>query len=245
VHLDVSLDPIVLGLTPRLIIDGAKSGKKIVELLVGLYQLRKFLKNEPPKSTESLDGKVRIENNSGQVTIADRVVYNIYGNNNVVHQAMSRNFEALESDSAVTGYEITDNEEKPLVAIEREEFSALTVEPSHPTTNEDPSQREVVDRSTLTVFKVVFDNKYKWDFIYRGHKISARINDESFWSKVEAGDPFSKGDSLVVDLSIKQEYDGALNTFVDKSYDVVKVISHIPRERQINLDFPQEPASDK
>jgi hypothetical protein len=39
-----------------------------------------------------------------------------------VKDTLVQSFESLENDNSITGYEITDNQEKPLVCVDKKEF---------------------------------------------------------------------------------------------------------------------------
>jgi len=92
-----------------------------------------------------------------------------------------------------------------------------------------------IQQSGFLIFKIVFDDKSKWDFIYRGNKINAKILDDMFYDKVDKGEKFSKGDSLEVDLEITQYFEESVNVFLNRSYTITKVHQHRPREKQLNL----------
>jgi hypothetical protein len=61
------------------------------------------------------------------------------------------------------------------------------------------------------------------------------MRDKEFQSRVERGQAFSKGDILAATLVIHQKLDPTLNTYVNKSYDIVMVSAHIPRSEQPKL----------
>ncbi|MBS1912285.1 MAG: hypothetical protein JST22_09895 [Bacteroidetes bacterium] len=237
VHLDLEAVkaalPLVAMITPVPV-------KDVVDVLVAIFDLRKFLKGEPPKAISPVDGKVQIENNNGQITIAEQVVYNIYGDNATVQQALANNFKALDEDPAVTGYEITDGGENPLIQIDREEFADLANDADFlPADSEDPRIRIISERANLGIIRPAFDARYKWDFQYRTQKITARVLDAAFQARIDSGEAFHKGDRLVVDLEISQEFDNALNGYLDKAFRVAHVIQHIPREQQPDLFNPE------
>lgn len=89
----------------------------------------------------------------------------------------------------------------------------------------------------LNLLKVVFDKRYKWEFYKHGVKISASIKDDSFLDRVASGEAFAKGDVLVTKLQTNQKFDSALNAFINKSYEVLEVLNHIPRSKQMKLEI--------
>ena len=87
---------------------------------------------------------------------------------------------------------------------------------------------------------ISFDDKLKSDFYFKGNKISAKINDVDFYKRVDKGESFAKGDVLEVELEIKQVFETSVNTFVNKSYKIKRIINHILRNEQSKLDFDNE-----
>jgi len=77
----------------------------------------------------------------------------------------------------------------------------------------------------------------KWAFYYEGNKFSAKINDDEFVRLLDSGEKFAKGDALEAEFEIKQEYYEPANTYINKSYRVIRIIRHIPRPEQGRLDF--------
>ena len=53
--------------------------------------------------------------------------------------------------------------------------------------------------------------------------------------RINKGERFGKGDTLIADIEIVQEYDENLNAFMNKSYTVIKILEHIERPAQGNL----------
>jgi len=74
------------------------------------------------------------------------------------------------------------------------------------------------------------------NFIY--NKITAKIS-EDFFAKIDSGEKFAKGDSLEAEFEIRQEFDLAANTYINKGYKITKIINHIPRVEQSVLEFPK------
>ena len=87
----------------------------------------------------------------------------------------------------------------------------------------------------LTISKLVLDNsERKWEFVYQGSKIGAKISDDLFWKKILAGEVrFANGDVLVGDLKIIREFDNTLGAYLNKEYCVLNVRQHLPRTNKI------------
>jgi hypothetical protein len=80
----------------------------------------------------------------------------------------------------------------------------------------------------------------KWDFYYRGNKISARINDPNFYELIDKGEAFAKGEILEVELQINQIFEESVNTFINKSYQINRIINHYKRDEQKKIEFDND-----
>ena len=195
--------------------------------------MKKFLKGKDLKSKEITGNKVKIENEKGDIIYIDNFVQNIYQNNTIIKDALSQSFETLENDNTITGYEVTDKNEKPLVRVDRAEFEYMSLKSDEILDGE----RITTIAATLNIIRISFDEKLKSDFYFKGNKISVKINDPEFYERVDKGESFAKGDILEVELEIKQLFESSVNTFVNKSYKVNRIIRHIGRNEQSKLDF--------
>ena len=61
-----------------------------------------------------------------------------------------------------------------------------------------------------------------------------------FYKRVDKGESFSKGDVLEVELEIKQVFESSVNTFINKSYKIKRIINHEKREEQGKLDLDND-----
>ena len=134
------------------------------------------------------------------------------------------------------GFEITDKNEKALVRVDKSEFVDL----SQKSEEVEEGERKIVEAATVNVVRVSFEENLKWDFYYRGIKISAKIADPSFYELIDKGEAFAKGDVLEVELQINQKFDESVNTFVTKSYQVNKIVRHLSRNEQQKINFKPE-----
>jgi hypothetical protein len=208
----------------------------IITTVVGLIELKKFLKGKKAKEIQQHGDKTKITNKDGNVFIIDYAVFNIYEHNSIVKDALAQNFDALNNDPAITGFEITDKNETPLVRVERNEFIDL----SQKTEEVEDDERRIIEAATINIIRVSFEENLKWDFYYRGIKISARIIDPSFYELIDKGEAFAKGDLLEVELQINQKFEESVNTYVTKSYQINKISRHLSRNEQQKINFKKE-----
>jgi hypothetical protein len=211
-------------------------GAAIINSVVGLIELKKFLKGKRAKDVQQQGDKTKIVNNDGNVIIIENSTFNIYEHSPVVKDALAQNFDSLNNDPAITGFEITDNYEKTLVRVEKNEFADL----AQKSEDVEAGERKLVEAATVNVLRVSFEENLKWDFYYRGIKIPAKIADPSFYELIDNGEAFAKGDVLEVELQITQKFDESVNTYVTKSYQVNKIIRHLSRNQQQKINFKPE-----
>jgi hypothetical protein len=215
--------------------ENAELAATIVTVLVGLIEVKKFLKGRKPKSIETREEKTKIINEKGDVLIIENATFNIYENSPIVKDALSQNFDAINNDPSITGFEITDKSEKPVIRIEREEFSDLALKSEEISNDE----RIIKEAATLNIVRLSFEESLKWEFYYKGNKVSAKIKDPNFYELINKGESFAKGDILEVELQINQKWDESVNTFVNKSYQINKIIRHILRNEQQKFKFEE------
>lgn len=232
IHIDL-IETVLDGLKNLLTRENAETAGSIIGAFVGLIELKKFLKGKEPKSKKTSGDKVKIENENGDVIYIENFVQNVYQNNTVIKDALSQSFETLENDSSITGYEVTDKNEKPLVRVNRDEFEYMSLKSDEILDGE----RVTVIAATLNIIRISFEDKLKSDFYFKGNKISVKINDPEFYERIDKGAAFSKGDILEVELEIKQVFESSVNTFVNKNYKVNRIIRHIGRNEQSKLNF--------
>ncbi len=208
----------------------------IIAGFVGLIEIKKHLKGKEAKSEEKAGDRIKIENEKGQVIYVDSFVQNIYNTNTIIKDALSQSFETLENDNSITGYEITDRNNKPLIRVERDEFEYISTKSEELLEGE----KNITIAARLNIIRISFDDKLKSDFYFKGNKISAKINDIEFYKRVDKGESFSKGDVLEVELEIKQVFESSVNTFINKSYKIKRIINHEKREEQGKLDLDND-----
>lgn len=207
---------------------------QILTILTGLLGLKKFLKGKKAKTVKKSGEQVTVEANDNNTIVVDKRTFNIYSSNTNINESISKNFECLNSDSSIEGFKISDKSDVPILDIPKSDFDSLA---SKNEIFEEESKSKIIHDAKLIVFKIVFDEKYKWQFYYKGIKISASVSDKSFFKIIDEGKKFSKGDILVCELQINQLYDKTVNAYVNKSYEINRVTQHTPRPEQQKFEF--------
>jgi hypothetical protein len=213
----------------------------IVTITGGLYKFKQWLGGRTIAKTSTEGDKTTIEDTNGDVIVINGNVYNLYANNQTVNDAISSGFSNLANDPSVEAIEISDDKDV-LFRAEQSEFSTIATK----VVIENENTRTSTINVNLVINKMIFEDKNrKWEFIYSGNKISAPISDDSFFESIDNGEKFAKGDQLIVELEITQEYDDALDTYLNKSYKVLRVIEHIGRSSPKQLDILNDINPDK
>jgi len=232
VHIQI-IDIIVESLKNIFTTENIAIGSTIIGSLVGLIELKKFLKGSNPEIIKKEGDDVTIKNGKGDVTVFKDFTFNVYQTNQIARDSLEQNFATLISDSSIEGVVFTDIDEKPLVSVQRQDFEDLISKKE-----EDKNGDKMVTTSAkLNIVRLSFDESLNWEFYYHGNKIGAKIKDPKFFERINNGETFAKGDILEVELLIRQVFDLSVNTFINKSYQVNRIINHIPRDEQQKLNF--------
>lgn len=152
--------------------------------------------------------------------------------------AIGRTMESLSNDEKVAGVAIVRNSDSPLpeIVIPREVFREIA-----PTVREDGNQRIVEEDCDLQIEKALLvRGNRKWEFRWRGVKISAPVIDQRFYDDFFAHRiTIAPGDELKARLVIRQARDQDTGIYANVGYEVVQVYQHIPRVQQMQM--PVEP----
>lgn len=150
-------------------------------------------------------------------------------------KSISKTFEAVEKDKNITSFGFTKNidDETPDILIPRKYFPLL----SQPIELEEP-QREIQEVADLQIKRAILERtKRKWEFIWRGIKISAPVLCENFYQDFFSHKiTVAPGDSLEAVLKIYQSRDEDTGIYTNSKYEVILVQKHIPRNMQPDLD---------
>jgi hypothetical protein len=178
----------------------------------------------------------------GDVIILPKEAYEPYRRareNPDVNQPISQAFEILEEDEEVRslGFARSQREKSDLpFEIGREQFSEVA-RPREALTD---GQREVtVSATPLQVVRALFeDTSRRWQFVWRGIRISAPITDKDFRGRLVRGEiSLTHGDVFIADLRIVQRADAA-GIWVNESYEAIRIVGHLRREEQGDLLQP-------
>jgi len=197
--------------------------------------LTKFLRGKKPRKTQEMaDGiHTKIENNNGNVYTIKTETFNlIVGADTFTPLTQALN--VIDTNPSIEGVELLDEKGEVMADVNKDEIKDII---SSPPVELDEKRIVIKDNVTLFATKLSWDPNIKWSFIYKGNKITAKIVDPLFYKGIEEGERFAKGDQFVVRLEIVQHFDKGANTFINKKYRVLKILKHIPRAQQGDIQF--------
>lgn len=191
-----------------------------------------FLRAQKPKEViDAGDNVIIVNGNNNQITVS-KVVYKAYANNPKIEKEIIETIKPIQDDEEITGFVVLEpKSDYKVLSIPRDEFDLYQTQ-NELFTSQNRSKRLLAEQ--LIVYKVVFGAGPKWQFYtLSGHKIPASMGDKEFLQRLDK-ERFGKGDVLVCDVDIDEEFDESLGIYVPKSYKITKV-----REHKIKADSSQ------
>lgn len=215
------------------LIPNQEASKEVMETAKDIIDIKKHLGGEKPKEVKYNDNgeNVEIINTKGNIIIKRVKSYKILGSNKQVDSYLTNTFRAVEDDSNIKDFRV-DLENSSYIEVERSEFPLMRKS----SILDDVKTREnVKNQVELIIFKVVMEKGYKWDFLYAGGKISADILDQTLFDNIDEGLKFGKGDRLIGDLRIVEEFNESLQAFEIKRYEVIRFYEKQDRPTEFKL----------
>ena len=197
-----------------------------IAIASGFYGLKKFLgrHGKAISAEDEPNGKSKITAQDGSTITVMGGVTNLYVNCPQVSESVSSSFDALDNDPRIESMSISSDGDVTFSA-DRSEFGMIASSPSYESTKTNTMEED----TTLTVVKPVLERSTtrKWEFVWRGTKVTANISDKKFMDRLD-DELFGIGTSMDVRLKIAQEFDDGLKAFINKRYEVVRVYSVAP-----------------
>lgn len=145
--------------------------------------------------------------------------------------AVAKTFDAIADDSEVTGLAFVESIDSPPpdFVIPRDAIQNAAAPPVR-----EPEERVKIEPADLYIVKAILERgRRKWEFSWRGFKITAPVTHDEFHARFRAHEiTIAPGDQLSVRLAVKQQCDPATGIYTNVSYEVVEVLEHIPGLRQ-------------
>jgi hypothetical protein len=148
--------------------------------------------------------------------------------------AIGRTMESISKDEKVTGVAIVPKVDSPPpeIVISRDMLPQIA-----PTIRDDGNQRLVEEDCDLQIVKAILvRSDRRWEFRWRGVRISAPVLDQTFYDEFFAHRiTIAPGDEFKARLVIRQTRDQDTGIYANVGYDVVQVYRHIPRVQQMHI----------
>lgn len=200
---------------------------EIVSVVGGLYGFANWLKGRKPSKIENKGDEVEITNDKDEKTIININVYNIFNENKAVRDNIAKQFSVLEKSEYIEGFKFESNGIS--TCISEEDFSAVATK--FDTLNNENKEpiREILTNRKILIIRPSFDKDLKWDFVFEGQKLSAKMEDKAMIHIINQGEEFSKGDFMLVDLEVIKFYDNDLgiHMITKDSYKILRYKEHI------------------
>lgn len=149
--------------------------------------------------------------------------------------AINKSLDSVVSDEKISGMGFVSDMSSPDPSI------LLTSKLIRDTTliapDEISNTRIIEEQCELQIVKAILErSRRKWEFIWRGVRISAPVIDSVFYQEFFAHRiKIAPGDLLNVRLAIKQIRDPDIGIYTNVGYDVIEVFNHVPQMEQADL----------
>ena len=148
--------------------------------------------------------------------------------------AIGRTIDSISCDDKILGLGFVRSMDAPVpeIVLAQEAFSGVAS-----VTHDSGNQRTIEEDSDLQIVKAILErSRRKWEFRWRGVKISAPVLDDHFYDEFFSHQiRIAPGDELKAKLLIKQTRDSDTGIYANTGYEVVQVYRHIPRMQQAEL----------
>jgi hypothetical protein len=196
--------------------------KRLLETVQQSLDLFKFLRGKAPAKIERQDNHaVAVTNNNGQITVVHIEALNLTMSDKGGDAAQAFIGKVLQQGKGIDAVSVESEHKVIARASESDAKYFGKVEATTPV-------NQVTARMSLMIETASFKEGNKWKFNDGATSQLIAIEDGDFLKRVDSGEPFRKGDVLVVDMRITQHqsYSGAP---IKTDKVIVKVIEHQQR----------------
>jgi len=210
--------------------DNINISAEIISVVAGLYGFVKWLKSKIKKA-EKVDDGVEVTLENGDKTTININVYNTFNESKIVRESIAKQISALDKNKDISGFRFESNETN--VYISDEEFSSVVKTISSLNSEAKEPIKDILEDRKILIIRPSFDKDLKWDFVFDGQKISAKMNDEAMIKVIDNGEQFAKGDYMLVDIEVTKFYDNDLGVHLitKDSYKILRYKEHIKIEQ--------------
>lgn len=185
----------------------------------------KFLGGKPPESIKQEGDSFAITNIKGDVKYFSQNV-TVLLNDSKAGDAIEQLIKKPMEQAGITEVSIEEKEKNETVTIDYEDRECFT------DVSRDHDILESTVERALYIESVKFREGNKWEFHDGQSRLSAAIKDEEFLARINNGEPFAKGDMLLVDLHSVQKFRrGKLIV----QHEIIRVKEHRKRLSQLTI----------
>jgi hypothetical protein len=214
--------------------------RTIVLGIISAFIYERMLSTHQDVKVEVQTTEVIVESGNERIIIP-RQIYDatrIAAGNPQFVGAIGRAMESVSGDQCVGGLAIVPRMDSPAPAllIPRDVFPQIA-----PNVRDEGNTRFIEEDCDLQIVKAILERgQRKWEFRWRGVKISAPVLDQNFYTEFFAHQiTIAPGDELKARLLIRQTKDEETGIYANVGYEVVRIFEHIPRMQQQRLpDHP-------
>lgn len=210
-----------------------EAAKAIVYGIIATHIYEIAIKTDTPTNIVVSSEMVVIESGKNKI-IVPRNVYEAkkqLEKSDRFNSAVGQVFHGALSDPSISGIGLKTDIGKtpPSIYVPREKFAIFDARRI-----EEEGTREIVEFANLEISRAILSRgNRKWEFFWRGIKISAPVLDDRFYDRFFAHDiTIAPGDGLRVALRIIQRQDPDTGIFINEKYEVIEVHEHLPRMQQ-------------
>jgi len=144
--------------------------------------------------------------------------------------SIQRLIDTVKKDDSIKTFGITQDTtiRKPEIEIQKYRLEEIS---TYESTNENADINTIEEEAKLEISKAILERGVrKWEFVWRGVKVSAPILDNEFYDNFFSHEiKIAPGDVLDVNLRIIQRRIPDVSIYENIKYEVVKVYKHTPR----------------
>jgi hypothetical protein len=144
-------------------------------------------------------------------------------------------FRSIDQDDSIESIGITTKMDgpPPELQVQRDNIHDAATASNQP----EPNQRVIPEQAEIQILRAILERgKRRWEFSWRGIRISAPVTDARFYEEFFAHRiKIAPGDILQVTLLIRQNRDPDTGVYTNVDYEVSEVFKHTPRITQMEM----------
>jgi hypothetical protein len=192
------------------------------------------------------DVKVEIKDDSVVITQGEKEIIvprNIYEatkdikRDSEVKRSVSSFFRSIDQDQSVESIGITSKmDSTPDFQLNRDCIHEAAISSDQT----EPNSRVIPEQAEIQILRAILErSKRRWEFSWRGIRISAPVTDAKFYEDFFAHKiKIAPGDTLQVTLLVRQVRDPDTGVYTNVDYEVSEVFAHLPQLAQ--SEMPRE-----